>query len=136
MFLISGEDDRSVPAKNIEASDNIFRHFNTGYLSYYNSGATGHNFGTDSPAMMLEFLYETLGYTNAFVSNIDTPLSGRAIDSGTFTTFDQREFFPDYDYETHESFVDRENGYLFVPNACADTTANCRVHFVLHGCGA
>ena len=30
--------------------------------------------------------------------------------------------------------MNRENGYLFVPKQC-DVNANCRVHFVMHGCG-
>ena len=133
MYLISGSNDGSVPEKNINASHIIFQNFSTGYLHWHDSGNDGHRFGRDSPARMLQFIYESLGYTDNFVSNIDSPVSNPE-SLGSWTTFDQKEFFPGINYNTNNDFINRENGYLFVPNACTTDGHNCKVHFVLHGC--
>ena len=76
VYLISGEDDKSVPAKNIDAIERIMKNFTTGHLYHNNTGKTGHNFERHFPAMMLKFIYENLGYTNEFISNMDTPVAG------------------------------------------------------------
>ena len=50
--------------------------------------------------------------------------------------FDQREFYPTVDFENNRHFKNRETGYLYIPNQCeGDGSVDCRVHFVLHGCG-
>ena len=54
-------------------------------------------------------------------------------DVGTFTTFDQHEFFPAETDWTDDNFNGRDNGYLYVPKFCE--TNECLVHFAFHGCG-
>ena len=89
---------------------------------------------------MIDFLYDTLGY-DSIVEGQDVRFD-RDEAFGTFTQFDQREFFPteiDWDSQSYKdgAFYGRQNGWIYTPTACQGTgSENCRVHFVLHGCGA
>ena len=60
---------------------------------------------------MLSFLWEKLGY-----GEIQPGIN--AWQNGSFMEFDQREFFP-YDIDwTGSEFLERENGHIYIPNAC------------------
>lgn len=56
---------------------------------------------------------------------------------GTFTSFDQKEFFPQIADEMwnagRSDFSGRSKGYLYVPKDCESIM--CKLHFVFHGCG-
>lgn len=80
---------------------------------------------------MLSFLWDKLNY-----GELQPPGNQNANPApGTFQTFDQLEFFPDDTNWQSRDFKDREEGLIYIPNQCKDqSSSNCRVHFVLHGC--
>ena len=148
VIVVSASDDRSVPDKNQWGIYDIFSELGmdgddsstTQNLKHVQTGATGHRFENTYPELMIGFLYDTLGY-DSIVEGQDVR-QDRDEALGTFTQFDQREFYPDYIDWNNQSYKDgafygRQNGWIYTPTACqGDGSENCRVHFVLHGCGA
>ena len=90
-----------------------------------------HGFAKTSPEEMLSFLWSTLGYGELKEEgNSEVEPS-----PGEYLTFSQKEFYPETTDWDSKEFSGRENGYVYIPNQCKDASSNCRVHFVLHGCG-
>ena len=145
VIVLSGENDASVPAVNVEGIFEIYSELGLNgdeksdgqNLKHVNTGQTGHDFSDTYPETMLSFIYNKLGYTEIVhaTSSTDNDRDGVL---GTFTQFCQREFFPDsIDWETNSHFQDRQNGWIYTPAACEGADSiNCRVHFAFHGCGA
>ena len=86
-------------------------------------------------------MYRDLGFIEDHLiedtNNVDTDDPSL----GTFTSFSQKEFYPtisDERWLTDNDLKGRETGWVFVPTACqnktADDTDKCRIHFALHGC--
>ena len=70
MIVLSGSDDRSVPAHNVEAIFKIYEALGLNgddgsvgqNLKHVDTGSTGHNFLSSFPETMLSFIYGALGY--------------------------------------------------------------------------
>ena len=134
VIIISGADDPVVPAKNQEAIKLIFQNYDMQNLNFVDTGNTRHSSSPEYPNMILEYLYTSLNY-EGFKSNTQHSLDGDWRQHGTLSTFDQTEFYTGVNWNSND-FNGRENGYIYVPNECADgTVSQCKIHFVLHGCG-
>ena len=93
---------------------------------------TGHAF--EGAYAMLNYIYDKLDYAESLIE--DPEANWESL--GTFTSFPQQEFFPDIterQWRNDGNFKDRDNGYLYVPNACGTAAKQCKLHFALHGCG-
>ena len=70
VIVVSASDDRSVPDKNQWGIYDIFDELgldgddtsSTQNLKHVQTGATGHRFEDTYPELMIDFLYDTLGY--------------------------------------------------------------------------
>jgi hypothetical protein len=75
---------------------------------------------------MLDYLYTSLGYvsdSSEFKSNHNgEKFTNKWKKGGTYTEFDQREFFEGVDWNS-EDFKDRQNGLIYIPNNCSDPTS-------------
>ena len=77
-----------------------------------------HAFEKTYPKEILTFLWNALEYGELKEAG-DWEASPSP---GTFTTFNQREFYPDTtDWENDGNFKNRENGWVYIPNQCYDT---------------
>ena len=65
------------------------------------------------PHAMLQYIYQSNGYADSLLSNEGWDENWE--DHGNFTTFNQREFYPDTLDWTGGDFVNRENGKVFIP---------------------
>ena len=92
----------------------------------------GHGFKNNYPEEILTFLWRALGY-GEIQPGTDweaTPAQGRMV------TFDNTEFYPTEVWNNSDQLLGREDGYIYIPNQCDGAgSSNCRLHFVLHGCG-
>ena len=74
----------------------------------------GHKFDKTYPQEILSFLWSSLGY-----GELNEPGKWKDKPShGTFTTFDQKEFFPETTNWRDFHLKGREKGYVYIPNQC------------------
>ena len=103
VIILSSQNDRHVPPKNQEAARQVFENYNTGSLQLQDTGNDKHRLGEDYAYTMLDYLYTNLGYvqdSSEFRSNLDHDLNWRR--NGTWTTFDQTEFFDGVDWNSED----------------------------------
>lgn len=55
--------------------------------------------------------------------------------TGTLKTFSQEEFCVKYAKQSCLDIYMSSEGHYYVPKKCEDPNSNCKLHFVLHGCG-
>ena len=146
VIVLSSSNDASVPDKNQWGIYDTFSELgmdgtdgsSSQNLKHLQTGATGHNFEDYYPEEMISFLYDTLGYGSLEEGGDTRRDEDEAL--GTYTKFDQREFFPssiDWSDENayDRAFYGRQNGWIYTPTACQGAgSSDCRVHFALHGC--
>jgi len=99
-----------------------------------------HGFPTDNPSqggscenLNPPYFVNNCNYNGAYhilnkiLGNIATE---ETENDGSFSTYDQNEFF---DNSANDNGLDDE-GYVFIPDRCANGTVQCHFHLHLHGC--
>jgi len=99
-----------------------------------------HGFPTDNPSqggscesLNAPYFVNNCNYNGAYhilnkiLGNIATE---ETENDGSFSTYDQNEFF---DNSANDNGLDDE-GYVFIPDRCANGTVQCHFHLHLHGC--
>lgn len=142
VYVFSGTEDSVVRSPAVDATVAFFKQvgMRSENLSYVNDVAAGHalitlGYGNDCAANATPYIshctvrgrrYDQAG---AILKHIYGELQPRADKpDGQIVEFDQRAFADD-------STGLADTGYLYVPQACQASTAGCKVHVAVHGCG-
>jgi poly(3-hydroxybutyrate) depolymerase len=142
IWLWSGGEDHTVPAKTVGLAEAFFRHWvpaaqiaheqveGAGHAVVTPDAVDGNACGkTGSPYLNRCRGYDAPGRMLAFV--LGRKLEPKAQEaSGELLAFDQSEFFPDKE----SAWLSMAGtGYVYIPKACEK--GGCDVHVAFHGCG-
>ncbi|HET9646558.1 MAG TPA: PHB depolymerase family esterase [Burkholderiaceae bacterium] len=141
IYVFSGTRDSVVRQPAVDATVSFFQMVGvtTENLRYVNSVPAGHavvtpSYGNDCAANSTPYINQCAiggdGYdqVGTFLQHIYGPLNPRVkTPRGQIISFDQKEFA-----STAAAMADV--GYLYVPPACAEPDAHCKVHVAIHGC--
>jgi len=145
VYLFSGAEDRTVLPAIVEAAANLYRRLGVpdDQIRFRTDIAAGHAFvtmdsgvacGETAAPYLTDCDYDQAGAILNHLLGELAPAQPQAATSENgdvipdLIVFDQTEFTDDLD---QHGFA--EQGYVYVPPACQDTSG-CRVHVVFHGC--
>ena len=142
IYVFSGTQDTIVRQPAVDATVSFFEMVGVtdDNLRYVNTLPAGHavvtpTYGNDCPANASPYIshcaIEDNGYdqAGALLQHIYGPLNPRVgTPAGEIISFDQRDYALD-------SAAMADIGHLYVPPACTESGAHCKVHVAIHGCG-
>lgn len=138
VYLFSGRNDHTVVPAIVKAAYEYYQRIGLpdGNLVYVSETPAGHAFVTDSEGLacdatgkpyVVDCDYDQAGEVLRHIYGTLQPRV--ATPAGSFLEFDQRPFLEGLTNHGME-----KRGVAYVPPACADGTATCRVHIAFHGC--
>lgn len=141
IYVFSGTDDSVVRQPAVDATVSFFQQMgvNSEQLKYVKTVPSGHavitpSYGNDCAANADPYIshctVDDKGYdqAQAILEHIYGPLNPRVdTPAGKVVSFNQRTY-------ASASTGMADTGYLYVPESCTATGANCKVHVAIHGC--
>ena len=141
VYVFSGTDDSVVLQPVVDATVSFFQQVGVkpDQLQYVNKMPAGHavitpSYGNDCAANADPYIshcnIESQGYdqAQAILGHIYGALQPRVdTPAGQIVSFNQRTY-------ASASTGMADTGYLYVPQSCSATGANCKVHVAIHGC--
>ena len=141
VYVFSGTDDSIVRQPAVDATVSFFQQVGVkpGRLQYVNNMPAGHavitpNYGNDCAANAAPYIShcsvgdEGYDQAQAILQHIYGPLNPRVdTPTGKIVSFDQHAY-------ASAATAMADTGFLYVPQSCSATGANCKVHVAIHGC--
>ena len=130
VILITSSDDEEFFPVYQEAMSEVFFDYGMDFSELFFDDDTGSAIFNRMSTQVLEYLYDSLGYTDPgdFLDWQDSDEDFE--DLGEYDTFDQTEFAPNADFTTGD-LADKQEGYYYIPDQC-NSDVTCRVHVVFH----
>ena len=89
VYILSGDDDASVPPHNQEAIEGVYKELGTGFLERTVDAGSGHGFSQGSAHEMLEFILSSHGWATSLETDENrNDVNWRSGAYGTISTFD------------------------------------------------